>query len=183
MNTKNNNKYDEKCLFFRFIHDKLKVRRKSKGCDSIHDDIFTVNRNREKEFRRKNRAQAIDALTTSLSAFYAKMIVVLGLAFPITDVLTSSNTPHQFYKGFHLYLYIGSISFVAFMYVDHLILRRKLAASASDGEKWNKTQKKEKKIDRCRTLNYPRDCDPRFCLHFSRKKQKECGRIGKITIG
>lgn len=56
-----------------------------------------------------------DALTTILSALYAKLLVVFGMAFPITEII--STDVHQFfYQGFYLYLYVGSILFVAYMY-------------------------------------------------------------------
>ena len=92
------------------------------------DGFIHLNADREHEFRIKNRQQGIDALTSSLSAFYAKLMVVLGIAFPMTDVL-SIKAPNKFYQGFYLYLYVGSIAFVAFMYIDHLRSRRMFAAS------------------------------------------------------
>lgn len=63
-----------------------------------------------------------DALTTTLSAFYAKFLVILGIAFPVTDIL-SQKTPPSFYQGFYLYLYIGSVAFVVYMYAGHLRTR------------------------------------------------------------
>nr|CAD7393880.1 unnamed protein product [Timema cristinae] len=67
-----------------------------------------------------------DALTMALSALYAKLLVVLGIAFPVTEVL-SERVPANFYQGFYLYLYIGSIFFMCFMYAtlikDRAILR------------------------------------------------------------
>lgn len=74
-------------------------------------------------------------MTSALSAFYAKLMVVLGIAFPMTDVL-SDQAPNKFYQGFYLYLYIGSIAFVAFMYIDHLAQRsrRTLAANNNNGK-------------------------------------------------
>lgn len=50
----------------------------------------------------------------------------------MTDVL-SEEAPNKFYQGFYLYLYIGSIAFVAFMYIDHLRFRRMYAAHNSNG--------------------------------------------------
>lgn len=100
------------------------------------DGFVHLNADREHEFRMKNRQQGTDALTSSLSAFYAKLMVVLGIAFPMTDVL-SDKAPNKFYQGFYLYLYIGSIAFVAFMYIDHRAQRsrRTLAANNNNGEK------------------------------------------------
>ncbi|KAF5302004.1 hypothetical protein FQR65_LT08669 [Abscondita terminalis] len=58
-----------------------------------------------------------DALTTILSALYAKLLVVLGIAFPITETIAVSVNS-LFYQGFYLYLYFGSIGFVTYMYVS-----------------------------------------------------------------
>lgn len=119
---------------FSFIQGKLSGNGKSKErVDKVDEDGFVhLQVDRELEFRRKNRQQALDALTTAFSAFYAKLIVVLGIAFPITDVLTP-YAPNKFYQGFYFYLYIGSIAFVAFMYIDLLRSRRMHAASINKG--------------------------------------------------
>lgn len=110
------------------------------------DGFVHLEMDRELEFRRKNRKQANDALTSTLSAFYAKVLVVLGFSFPITDVLTE-KAPNKFYQGFYLYLYIGSIVFVAFMYIDHLRSRRsqRFAANNNKGEKFQRKASKLKK--------------------------------------
>lgn len=60
-----------------------------------------------------------DAISTALSALYAKLIVVLGIALPVTDIL-SVRGPASFYQGFYLYLYLVSVAFVAYMYVAHV---------------------------------------------------------------
>ncbi|RZB54426.1 otopetrin-2-like [Asbolus verrucosus] len=65
--------------------------------------------------KKQNRRLGDDALTTILSALYAKLLVVLGMAFPITEIISKDVRPF-FYQGFYLYLYVGSISFVAYMY-------------------------------------------------------------------
>lgn len=80
------------------------------------------DKEREHEFRMKNRRNGDAALIDALSAFYAKLLVVLGVAFPVTDIL-SWRAPTSFYQGFYLYLYLGSVGFVAFMYVAHLRTR------------------------------------------------------------
>lgn len=128
-------------LFFcvSLIQGKLLGTGKSKDHVDVTDEdgfvhLSQSNVDREHEFRMKNRQQGYDALTSSLSAFYAKLMVVLGIAFPMTDVL-SVKAPNKFYQGFYLYLYIGSIAFVAFMYIDHLRSRRMFAATNNNGEK------------------------------------------------
>lgn len=109
--------------------------RKSKEQSEIVDEAtHTTNLEREHEFRMKNRRHANDALTTALSAFYAKLIIVVGIALPIVDVLTP-NTIKEVYKGFYFYLYLGSIAFVAFMHVDLVRSRRLLAAQTNESKK------------------------------------------------
>ncbi|GLH14561.1 Proton channel OtopLc [Gryllus bimaculatus] len=56
-----------------------------------------------------------DALTTTLSALYGKLLVVMGIAFPMAEVI-STHIPPSFYEGFYLYLYFGSMAFLMYMY-------------------------------------------------------------------
>lgn len=114
--------------------------RKSKEQNEIVDEAtHTANLEREHEFRMKNRRHANDALTTALSAFYAKLIIVVGIALPIVDVLTP-NTIKEVYKGFYFYLYLGSIAFVAFMHVDLVRSRRLLAAQNNESRKCSRME-------------------------------------------
>lgn len=115
------------------IQGKLLGKSKERVDITDEDGFVHLQADREHEFRMKNRQQGYDALTSALSAFYAKFLVVLGLAFPITDVL-SVKAPNKFYRGFYLYLYVGSIAFVAFMYVDHLRSRRMYSMSSTNGK-------------------------------------------------
>jgi Otopetrin len=59
-------------------------------------------------------------LSLSLSALYAKVIFVLGIAFPVTDILSTRATSKNFYQGFYLFLYLTSVVFVVFVYSTHL---------------------------------------------------------------
>ncbi|XP_050101697.1 proton channel OtopLc-like isoform X2 [Anopheles aquasalis] len=67
------------------------------------------------ESRRKNRRFGDDALSTALSALYAKIVVILGIALPVTEIL-SAQIPANVYQGFYLFLYTVSIAFVIFVY-------------------------------------------------------------------
>ncbi|CAH2091891.1 unnamed protein product [Euphydryas editha] len=58
-----------------------------------------------------------EALSKTLSALYAKLLVVLGLAFPVTEVI-ANGVPDAYYQGFYLYLYLVSLVFVIFLYVN-----------------------------------------------------------------
>ncbi|XP_063530375.1 proton channel OtopLc-like isoform X1 [Cydia strobilella] len=63
-----------------------------------------------------------EALSKALSALYAKLLVVLGLAFPITEVI-ANGVPDAYYQGFYLYLYLVSVIFVVFQYAN--LMRQK----------------------------------------------------------
>ncbi|XP_050676973.1 proton channel OtopLc-like isoform X2 [Leptidea sinapis] len=63
-----------------------------------------------------------DALSKALSALYAKLLVVLGLAFPVTEVITN-GVADTYYQAFYLYLYLVSLLFVIFQYGN--IMRQK----------------------------------------------------------
>ncbi|XP_011493998.1 PREDICTED: otopetrin-2-like isoform X2 [Ceratosolen solmsi marchali] len=56
-----------------------------------------------------------DAFATTLSALYGKLLVVMGIAFPMAEVI-STYIPPSFYEAFYLYLYIGSMVFLLVMY-------------------------------------------------------------------
>lgn len=63
-----------------------------------------------------------DALSSGLSALYAKIIVIIGIALPVTEVLTS-RIPSMVYQSFYVYLYVVSILFVIFVYTVHMKTR------------------------------------------------------------
>lgn len=103
--------------------------------DSPNDDGFVhIKADREFDFRFRNRRLGDDALTTALSAFYAKVLVVLGIAFPVTEIL-SKKAGATLYQVFYLYLYGVSVIFVAYMYYTYLRARALLSAINALG-KW-----------------------------------------------
>uniref|UniRef100_A0A1E1W187 Otopetrin n=1 Tax=Pectinophora gossypiella TaxID=13191 RepID=A0A1E1W187_PECGO len=63
-----------------------------------------------------------EALSKALSALYAKLLVILGLAFPVTEVI-ANGVPSGYYQGFYLYLYLVSVMFVVFEYAN--LMRQK----------------------------------------------------------
>lgn len=65
-----------------------------------------------------------DALATTLSALYGKLLVVMGTAFPMAEVI-STYIPPSFYEAYYLYLYIGSMFFLFYMYTVLLRDKRK----------------------------------------------------------
>uniref|UniRef100_A0A6A7FU69 Otopetrin-2-like isoform X2 n=1 Tax=Hirondellea gigas TaxID=1518452 RepID=A0A6A7FU69_9CRUS len=62
------------------------------------------------------RKQGSDSMIACLSALYGKIIVVMGLAFPIGEFI-SGEMPLYIYKGFYLCLHIGSILFLLYAYM------------------------------------------------------------------
>ncbi|XP_072745574.1 proton channel OtopLc isoform X1 [Anoplolepis gracilipes] len=64
---------------------------------------------------RKWKNLGCDALATTLSALYGKLLVVMGIAFPMAEVI-STYIPPSFYEAFYLYLYFGSMIFLVYMY-------------------------------------------------------------------
>ncbi|XP_045480105.1 proton channel OtopLc-like isoform X2 [Harmonia axyridis] len=68
------------------------------------------------------RQLGTDALTTTLSALYGKLLVVMGTAFPMAEVI-STYVPPSFYEAYYIYLYCGSMLFL--FYMSCVILREK----------------------------------------------------------
>ncbi|XP_050515421.1 proton channel OtopLc-like [Diabrotica virgifera virgifera] len=58
----------------------------------------------------------LEALATTLSALYGKLLVIMGTAFPMAEVI-STYIPPSFYEAYYLYLYIGSMFFLLYMYI------------------------------------------------------------------
>ncbi|KAJ8952057.1 hypothetical protein NQ318_010967 [Aromia moschata] len=59
-----------------------------------------------------------EAMMHIISALYAKTLVILGIAFPVTDAIATDE--YDTFNGFYIYLYSGSILFLAYMYVIQL---------------------------------------------------------------
>ncbi|XP_035906813.1 proton channel OtopLc isoform X1 [Anopheles stephensi] len=97
------------------------------------------------ESRRKNRRFGDDALSTALSALYAKIVVILGIALPVTEIL-SSQIPANVYQGFYLFLYTVSIAFVIFVYASTMRRRAVLTLIKSYHEKTNSSSSTKKRI-------------------------------------
>ncbi|XP_053948594.1 proton channel OtopLc-like [Anastrepha ludens] len=80
------------------------------------------------------RVRAGDALATLFSALYGKLLVVMGIAFPMAEVI-STYIPPSFYEVYYLYLYIGSMIFLLFMYATLLWGRPKIPANITSPSK------------------------------------------------
>lgn len=58
-----------------------------------------------------------DELATTISALYGKLLVIMGIAFPMAEVI-STFIPPSYFEVYYLYLYIGSMLFLLFMYIS-----------------------------------------------------------------
>lgn len=63
-----------------------------------------------------------DSLHTVVSALYAKILIILGLALPMSEAIADQIHPGKF-EGFYLYLFLVSLLFLLFLYVDLLQTR------------------------------------------------------------
>jgi len=67
-----------------------------------------------------------DALQAIVTALYCKLLVILGLAFPMAEAI-SDAVPKGYYQLFYVYLFVGSLLFLLCTYVDMLWTRVKAA--------------------------------------------------------
>ena len=63
-----------------------------------------------------------------VTALYCKILIILGLAFPMAEVI-SDNVPKGYYQLFYVYLFLGSLVFLLFIYIDLLKTRAKRSAA------------------------------------------------------
>ncbi|XP_075154952.1 otopetrin-like b isoform X4 [Haematobia irritans] len=89
-----------------------------------------------KQSKVKNRRQGNDAISAALSATYCKLLVLLGVCLPITEVITE-QIPTYVYQGFYVYLYALSIIFIVFVYISAFRNRTLINALKSYHEKNN----------------------------------------------
>lgn len=74
-------------------------------------------------------------MATTFSALYGKLLVVMGIAFPMAEVI-STYIPPSFYEVFYLYLYIGSMLFLFFMYATLIWGKPKVPKMSSKNLQW-----------------------------------------------
>ncbi|KAJ3630790.1 hypothetical protein MTP99_011964 [Tenebrio molitor] len=67
------------------------------------------------KYNKYGQSKGDDVLTFIISAFYAKFIVILGIALPVTDAIATND--YDTYDAFYMYLYLGSIIFLFYMYL------------------------------------------------------------------
>ncbi len=69
-----------------------------------------------------------DALQSIVTALYCKILIILGLAFPMAEVI-SDNVPKGYYQLFYVYLFLGSLLFLLIVYVDLMKTKATIAVS------------------------------------------------------
>ncbi|XP_051165879.1 proton channel OtopLc-like isoform X1 [Leptopilina boulardi] len=119
------------------------------------------------------------ALATTLSALYGKLLVVMGIAFPMSEVI-STYIPPSFYESFYLYLYIGSMLFLFYM----CIMMHK------DGRPKQKKQKDISDLDSSRSSSgagVDSDTVDTSCPHIASRPAQHYGsfylRMGAVAFG
>jgi len=58
-----------------------------------------------------------DTLQNVVTALYCKLLIILGLAFPMAEVI-SKRVPRGYYQLFYVYLFLGSLIFLLATYID-----------------------------------------------------------------
>nr|CAD7452531.1 unnamed protein product [Timema tahoe] len=96
----------------------------------------------DKRKQNETKFLSLHALSVILSALYGKLLIVLGLAFPLAQIM-SAKVPPSFYEGFYLYLYFVSMLFLLCMY--GLVLKQKAVESVLLGT--NKSHNRQAETD------------------------------------
>ena len=71
-----------------------------------------------------------------VTALYCKLLIILGLAFPMAEVI-SVQVPKGYYQLFYVYLFLGSLIFLLATYID--LWRTKASWALTDKFKKNVT--------------------------------------------
>uniref|UniRef100_A0A4Y0BR18 Otopetrin n=1 Tax=Anopheles funestus TaxID=62324 RepID=A0A4Y0BR18_ANOFN len=90
---------------------KLSLSRKFSEVSTKTDEL-----NRENRKLQRDRILARNHLGTALSALYAKLLIIMGVTLPVTE-LVATAAPVNFHQPFYLYLYGVSILFCTYQYV------------------------------------------------------------------
>ena len=60
-----------------------------------------------------------DSLQKAVTALYAKVLIILGLALPLSEVISANIAP-EYFQLFYVYLFLGSLLYLIFVYIDLL---------------------------------------------------------------
>ena len=74
-----------------------------------------------------------DSLQAAVSALYAKLLIILGLALPLTEVLSDRIQPDHFHL-FYVYLFLVSTLYLLFVYMDLVQIRTRHLLAARESE-------------------------------------------------
>ncbi|XP_076276868.1 proton channel OtopLc [Lasioglossum baleicum] len=107
-------------------------------------------------------------MVSIMSTLYAKLLIVIGVAVPVTASVTERVPPYM-NQGFYLYLYLVSVAFVVAMYV--IVLRDKAVR--------NLTQKNAKKQQ---TFTFDGRGDPEVACQ-TQQYGSFCLRLGAVGFG
>ncbi|XP_014235078.1 uncharacterized protein LOC106657895 isoform X1 [Trichogramma pretiosum] len=99
--------------------DKDKSRNSFTGAGSGPDDPSGGHAKQQQQQRHTRLRQQQAQLMSSISTLYAKLLVVVGVAVPVTASV-SQQVPAALDQGFYLYLYLGSVAFVVAIYTTLL---------------------------------------------------------------
>lgn len=114
-----------------------------------------------------------EALSKAISALYAKLLVVLGLAFPVTEVI-SDGVPDTYHQGFYLYLYTVSIMFIVFHYAN-LMRRNTVRVFPPDSADDHEKNEKNGKYTPSEKIKHPKENISRYGSFYL--------RLGAIAFG
>ncbi|XP_055370988.1 proton channel OtopLc isoform X2 [Condylostylus longicornis] len=118
------------------------------GSNNMSAKEFRQNGGSKNEYlallaQRKNRKMGDDELSKSLSSLYCKLLVILGVALPVSEIISEKIHPH-IYHGFYVYLYCGSILFVCSVYAASIKNRTLFKILKNYHEKANNIQIRRK---------------------------------------
>ena len=87
-------------------------------------DTHSIRTTASSRSLRERVSDSIDGMSFVLSALYAKLLVIIGLCFPMAEVI-SRRIPIGWYEGFYCYLYMGSILYLAITYALRIAGKKK----------------------------------------------------------
>ncbi|XP_054156603.1 proton channel OtopLc-like [Oppia nitens] len=128
---------------------------------------------------RLHHSDSVDGMVAVLSALYCKILVVIGVCLPMAEVI-SHRIPIGYYEGFYLYLYMGSILFLVFVYL--FLLHRKQPKHKKPMSWWL-WRKLQQLFWRCRCLVWPENKRRRQQQHQPFTAWSECGADTEMMAG
>nr|XP_003702250.2 PREDICTED: otopetrin-3-like [Megachile rotundata] len=138
-------------------------------CVPMHlDPAKTKQQMIDQQMKPMERRKCHREMVSIMSTLYAKLLIVIGIAVPVTASVTE-RVPASLNQGFYLYLYLTSVAYVIAMYV--IVLRDKTLK--------NLMQKNEKEQQ---TFTFDEKGDP---VNTNQMQQygSFCLRLGAVGFG